>query len=99
MELIKQEVLQNPQGKIEVAIDAKAALYDFKYKEEGKKWKTLQDNVDGRYLSTQAAGGFIGALFALYATSSGENSSNTASYQWIDYKGDDTAFKPVITHP
>jgi len=99
MELIIQEVLQNPRGKIALAIDAKGALYDFRYKEEGKKWQVLQDNVDGRYLSTQAAGGFIGALFALYATSSGENSSNTASYQWIDYKGDDTAFKPVTTHP
>jgi len=96
MELIKQEVLQNPKGKLELEIDAKAALYDFKFKEEGKAWKVLEENVDGKYLSTQAAGGFIGSLFALYATSSGKPGSNTASYQWIDYNGDDSKYKPTL---
>jgi len=96
MELVKQEELQNPAAKLELKIDARAALYDFKFREEGKDWKLLQDNVDGKYLSTQAAGGFIGSLFALYATSSGKPSVNSASYQWIDYNGDDSGHKPKL---
>jgi xylan 1,4-beta-xylosidase len=95
MDLVKQDILHNPKGKLELKIDAKAALYDFKFKEQGKAWKTLQENVDGKYLSTQTAGGFIGCLFALYATSSGKPSTNTASYQWIDYNGDDSNYKPA----
>lgn len=94
MELMKQEVLLNPTGKMQLKIEAKAALYDFKFKEDGHEWKVLQDDVDGKYLSTQAAGGFIGALFALYATSSGKQSENKASYEWLDYQGDDSSYKP-----
>jgi len=33
--------------------------------------KLLQDNVAIKFLSTKVAGGFAGAVFALYATSSG----------------------------
>jgi len=27
----------------------------------------LKDNVDGKFLSTETAGGFVGSVFAMYA--------------------------------
>jgi len=94
MELIKQEVLLGAGSELELKIDARAAFYDFKYKQKGKTWEILETDVDGKYLSTEAAGGFIGSLFALYATSSGKQSDSQASYKWLDYSGDDSQFKP-----
>ena len=38
-------------------IEAIGGLYDFKYKQGNEGWITLKKDVDGKYLSTQAAGG------------------------------------------
>ncbi|MFY7887992.1 MAG: hypothetical protein ACOVOW_03740 [Spirosomataceae bacterium] len=39
------------------------------------------------------AGGFIGCIYGMYATSSGEESSNSASFNYLKYKGNDPMFK------
>lgn len=55
---------------IYLKIAGKGHNYDFMYSSDGKKWETLVTNADGSNLSTRKAGGFIGALIGLYATSS-----------------------------
>lgn len=70
-------------------IEANREFYNFLYAENPGKWKLLKDKVDGKFLSTQTAGGFVGSLYALYATSSGETSKNKASFKWLDYSGND----------
>ncbi|MES2650479.1 MAG: glycoside hydrolase family 43 protein [Bacteroidota bacterium] len=75
--------------KVFLKIEANRELYSFKYAESSGKWKLLKDRVDGKFLSTQSAGGFVGSLFALYATSSGESSKNIAQFKWLDYDGSD----------
>jgi len=92
MILITELPLSNPSAAIQLEIEAKGGLYDFKYKQGNEGWLTLKNDVDGKYLSTQAAGGFIGSLFALYATSSGQQSDNTASFKWLDYSGNDKIY-------
>jgi xylan 1,4-beta-xylosidase len=92
MILITELPLSNPSAAIQMEIEAKGGLYDFRYKQGNEDWLTLKNNVDGKYLSTQAAGGFIGSLFALYATSSGQQSDNTASFKWLDYSGNDKIY-------
>lgn len=92
MILITELPLSNPSAAIQLEIEAKGGLYDFKYKQGNESWLTLKNDVDGKYLSTQAAGGFIGSLFALYATSSGQQSNNTASFKWLDYSGNDKIY-------
>lgn len=92
MVLLTELPLSNPSADLELEIEAKGGLYDFKYRQGGNEWKVLKKDVDGKYLSTQAAGGFIGSLFALYATSSGQPSDNTASFKWIDYSGNDKIY-------
>ncbi len=92
MVLLTELPLSNPSADLQLQIEAKGGLYDFKYREGGIEWKILKKDVDGKYLSTQAAGGFIGSLFALYATSSGQSSDNQASFKCIDYSGNDKIY-------
>lgn len=74
-------------------IEAKADKYAFWYAEQKDKWLLLKDNIDGAFLSTKVAGGFVGSLFALYATSNGEQTTSVANYDWFEYKGNDDIFK------
>ncbi|MBB6239585.1 alpha-N-arabinofuranosidase [Pedobacter sp. AK013] len=92
MALLTELPLLNSSADLQLEIEAKGGRYDFKYREGNSDWLTLKKDVDGKYLSTQAAGGFIGSLFALYATSSGQQSDNKASFKWIDYSGKDKIY-------
>ncbi|MCF4101103.1 glycoside hydrolase family 43 protein [Gillisia sp. M10.2A] len=67
--------------------------YYFKYALESGNWKDLIKNVDGYYLSTRTAGGFVGTTLAMYTTSEGEESDNIAKIDWFEYSGDDDVYK------
>ena len=81
------------QKKIFLKIEAKADKYDFYFAEKKDKWELLTGNVDGKFLSTSQAGGFVGSLFALYATSNGKPTNVSAIYDWFEYKGFDDVYK------
>lgn len=51
-------------------INGDGAYYDFLYSFNGRDWKTLKGDADGRNLSSRRAGGFIGAMIGLYTTTS-----------------------------
>jgi xylan 1,4-beta-xylosidase len=53
---------------IYLKVAGNGADYDFMYSLNGKEWNTLLAQADGTNLSTRKAGGFIGALIGLYAT-------------------------------
>ena len=74
-------------------IEANAATYAFYFAEKRNNWTLLKDGVDGSFLSTKVAGGFVGSLFAMYATSNGDQTTSSASYNWFEYKGNDDGFK------
>ena len=93
MDLLTQVSFNSPTNKLFLKIDAASDQYAFSYATKANTWTLLKDKLDGRYLSTQTAGGFIGAVFALYATSSGKESTNKASFKWLDYKGNDLIYK------
>ncbi|UOR06564.1 glycoside hydrolase family 43 protein [Hymenobacter aerilatus] len=92
-EQLAQVPLQSATSKVQLRIQAAGDTYSFAYSENGKTWNTLKDKVDARFLSTQTAGGFIGCVFGMYATSSGQPSSNTASFKWLKYSGNDPVYK------
>ncbi len=54
---------------IYLKIEAKGRYYDFYYGFDKDDWKLLKENADGRILSTQVAGGFVGTMFGMYAYS------------------------------
>ena len=52
---------------LKLKISADAANYSFHYDADGEGWKPLKVNDDGRILSTEVAGGFVGAVIGLHA--------------------------------
>ncbi|MEQ9316044.1 MAG: glycoside hydrolase family 43 protein [Henriciella sp.] len=52
----------------ELKITARMGEYDFAFRTPGSdQWTDLATGLDGKILSTQVAGGFVGATFGLYA--------------------------------
>lgn len=93
MEVLKEELLPENNEKVSLKIQSAGKDYSFYYSLNGKKWNLLQDKVDGKFLSTKVAGGFTGCLYGLYATGSGKESSNTASFLHLKYEGKDPTYK------
>jgi alpha-N-arabinofuranosidase len=52
---------------VDLRIAARGASYDFDWSTDGKRWHELLHGADGTVLSTKRAGGFVGAVFGLYA--------------------------------
>jgi xylan 1,4-beta-xylosidase len=92
MKLLASENLSINQ-KVYLRIVADKAVYSMQFSTDVKKWNKLQD-VDAKFLSTKTAGGFVGSVYGLYATSNGENSNNKAYYDWFEYVGNDDVYKP-----
>ncbi|MBB1283781.1 glycoside hydrolase family 43 protein [Flavisolibacter sp. BT320] len=92
MELLTSVPLPTANGDVYLRIQPKKSVYATAYSTDGKKWNSLQE-VDGKFLSTATAGGFVGSVFGLYATSLGKESRNKALFDWFDYKGEDDVFK------
>ena len=91
--LVAQAPLKSAASKLWLRIQAAGDTYGFSYSEDGKTWTTLKDKVDAHFLSTQTAGGFVGCLIGMYATSSGQPSSNSASFKWLKYSGNDPVYR------
>jgi alpha-N-arabinofuranosidase len=68
-------------------VEAHEQAYSFYAASEPERWQTVAEGVDGRILSTPVAGGFVGAVIALYASSNGEPSANHADFDWFEYVG------------
>lgn len=66
---------------------AKGQEYNFYYGSSLDKMKLLAENVDGRILSSDIAGGFVGTYIGIFASSNGNYSDNIADFDWFDYEG------------
>lgn len=91
VELISTVAVGN--GKLNLKITSKADKVDFEVSENGKDYKIIAENLDGKHLSTRISGGFIGNVYAMYATSNGEKSDNKASFKYLKYSGNDPMLK------
>jgi xylan 1,4-beta-xylosidase len=91
MDLLTQASVMS--DKVQLRIDAEGELYSFRYAVKPNEWILLKDKVDGTFLSTQVADSFIGCLFGMYATSSGEPTSAKASFKYLKYSGNDSMYK------
>jgi alpha-N-arabinofuranosidase len=54
-------------ARVKLKIAANARAYSFYFDEDGSGWKPLRENDDGSILSTDVAGGFVGAFVGPYA--------------------------------
>ena len=72
--------------KIYLRIEAQEQNMIFTYSTNHKDYIVLKDKVDGRILSTDRAGGFVGTCMGMYCSSNGANSGNYADFDWFLYK-------------
>jgi len=91
-ELLTSQKL-NLNNELQLKIEARGDNYAFYFAERKNNWILLKDNVDGKFLSTKFAGGFVGSMYGLYATSSGKQGSSSARFNWFEYKGNDDVYK------
>lgn len=95
-EVIAEKELSSEEGQmpIRLKIEFKAGRYDFYYATgEDEDWQLLQENVDGTYLSTRQAGGFVGVTLGMYATSQQRSSDRKATFEWFEYQGNDPVYE------
>ncbi|MDC6386743.1 glycoside hydrolase family 43 protein [Flagellimonas taeanensis] len=93
MDTIAEVPLNSKNDEVKLAIESKGDVYSFQYSINGKDWQLVKDDVDAKFLSTKEAGGFIGCLYGMYATSSGEKADNSASFEYLKYTGNDPVFR------
>ena len=74
-------------GPIVLRIDAAPEEYRFSFAlaSAPSEWVSL-GSAPTRLLSTEVAGGFTGAYFALYATGNGSPAVSPAVYEWFEYE-------------
>jgi xylan 1,4-beta-xylosidase len=70
---------------VELQIDADPLEYTLSYAPRDGQMREL-DRALARFLSSEAAGGFIGAYVGLYATGNGEPATAPAAFDWFDYE-------------
>ncbi len=78
-------------GRVFLKIEAHEQAYHFSAATEPEQWRVIAAHVDGRILSTPVAGGFVGTVIALYASSNGQAGTNVADFDWFEYVGLDAA--------
>ncbi len=95
MELIAiQKLSKDDSGKeIQLKILTLGKEYSFFYSIEEGKWNLLKDKINATFLSIRNAWGFVGNVYAMYATSLGKRSNNAAYFNWFEYNGDDEVYK------
>jgi xylan 1,4-beta-xylosidase len=93
MDMVKEVVLPPQAGPLQLRITSEGLLYGFEYASRSGQWTPIGDKLDAKFLSTKTAGGFIGCVFGMYATSSGSETTNSVSYKYLRYSGNDPMYK------
>lgn len=74
---------------VHMQISADGAVYHFRYSKDGSTFQNLITDVDATYLSTETAGGFVGCMYGLYASSNGKPSENQAIFNYVEIENKD----------
>jgi len=92
--LIARRDIDAKLKELSLKIESRDSAYFFYFSQDAKKWQSMtKDGSEAKFLSTKTAGGFVGAVYALYATSLGKESDNKAGYNRFTYKGNDEIFR------
>src|SRR5690606_5636823 len=82
MQLLAHEEIQGDV--VRLKIEARKDTYAFFFGVADDDWILLKEGVDARFLSTREAGGFVGCMYAMYATSNGKESTSVAHFDWFE---------------
>ncbi len=78
---------------LRLKIEARGSSYAFYYAAGSHQWQLLKADMDARFLSTKIAGGFVGSIYGMYATSNNGSTATKAYYDWFESKNDDEMYK------
>jgi alpha-N-arabinofuranosidase len=78
-----------PAGRVYLRVEARGLDYRFAVADTPGNWTTVADDVDGRVLASNVAGGFIGSYIGMYASANGQPSESVADFDWFGYQGID----------
>lgn len=88
--LATQKIQTNNQLPLQLRIQTNGNAYSFYYAEKNSnQWRLFKDGLDATFLSTRTAGGFTGCMYAMYATSNGAPTTNSAVFSSFESKGYD----------
>lgn len=73
-------------GKTYLRVTAHLQDLAFYVGKEEEVWELVADHVSGTLLSKEIAGGFTGTVLGLYASANGQESQNTADFDWFEYQ-------------
>lgn len=71
-------------GRLKLKVEAHEQDYSFYYAEQSE-YKSLYENANGRILSTDVAGGFVGTTLGMYAGGDDIQSNNIADFNYFSY--------------
>ncbi|MDC6364768.1 MULTISPECIES: glycoside hydrolase family 43 protein [Flavobacteriaceae] len=91
--LLKSVPIHTAEDELILKVDYKGNTMNFYYGNSEDALTPLITNVDATILSTETAGGFVGVMQALYATSNGSESANSALFDWFEIKTDNPVYK------
>ena len=85
---LEEKLAEQPVSakRVYLKVEAHGQAYNFYIAVEPEAWRPVAEEVDGRILSTPVAGGFVGAYLAMYASSHGQPSTNSADFDWFEYQ-------------
>lgn len=84
-EELKRIELPENSGRIYLRVQNDCETYCFSYGFREQEYIPFADGVDATLLSTNVAGGFVGAYLGMYGTSNGQVSDNYADFDWFEY--------------
>jgi len=72
-----------------VILEAEAAGQELSFRagSDPARLETLASKIDGRILSTERAGGFVGTTIGVFATAGGASVEKAAEFDWFEYQG------------
>lgn len=90
-ELVEEEMARVEYDGDEVvfSVEAVGLDYQFYFGKDSENMIPIGGVQDGRILSSNWAGGFIGAYVGMYVSSNGEPSDNQAWFDYFEYQGKD----------
>jgi len=85
-EVIKEIILPDTSSIYFLRMVGNSTTYTFSYSRDNENWVDVTA-LDVSYLSTTEAGGFVGTIIGMYASSNGKASDNIAHFDWMKYEG------------
>lgn len=79
-----EKVLELDADKLYLKIRQERQNLSFHYSLDGEEYHEVVSNINASILSTEVAGGFVGCTMGMYVTSSGNKSSNSADFEWLE---------------